>query len=520
MDNNKTTKQEHVIGDNLNLSINGTNLENVDDACNKEKWYYIDKDMIPAKLTYFFIGAERSSVSPFLTIFLISIGLNLKQVGYVISFTYVGQIIGSVFWGVIADKTGAQRVIFILLCFFYGTLSLSISVVSSRIGERSKNHCPIILSNNVSNITVNSSTLINRHFGGYVPVSSTILTYVIATLGFFMASFSGSIYSYIDARVIEKVKVSVKKKNFGRQYMFGNIGFACGTLVSGKVMDIFPIADISCYFAVYLVSVIFLSASCISFQYLYKSKKTSKKDVIKKDEKEYIRPDSFQKDLIKTLLSLEVNLFFITIIVNGLLYSIYLSYFFFFMRELKSSNFLIGLTVAFGSTSGVIVNFFNGVIIKLLRGTFNTMIMCTFLWSVRYFIYYFLKNPWLIIPLQLTLHGLSLSLFFSVKSEHLKHIAPKSIHTTMFGIVQCLHSGVSMIIGSLIGGKLIDAFGARKTFLYASIFALSWSATLSAYFIAKRLFWGKKASMLAPQPDLLSENQLYTNKNCEDITKF
>ncbi|XP_047138863.1 major facilitator superfamily domain-containing protein 6-like [Hydra vulgaris] len=518
MDNTKTAKQEHVHSDNLNLSINGTNLENVEDACNKEKWYYIDKDMIPAKLTYFFTGAEKSSVAPFLTIFLISIGLNLKQVGYVISFSYVGQIVGSVFWGVIADKTGAQRVIFILLCFFYGTLSLSISVVSSRIGERSKNQCPIILSNNVSNNTVNSSTLINKQFGGYVPVTSTTLTYVIATLGFFMASFSGSIYSYIDARVIEKVKASVKKKNFGRQYLFGNIGFGCGTLVSGKVMDVFSIPDISCYFTVYLVSVIFLSASCISFQYLYRS--TSKTEFKKKEEKEELRSESFQKDLIKTLLSLEVNLFFITIIVNGLLYSIYLSYFFLFMRQLKSSNLLIGLTVAFGSTSGVIVNFFNGVIIKLLRGTFNTMIICTFLWSVRYFIFYFLKNPWLIIPLQLTLHGLSLSLFFSVKSEHLKLITPKSIHSTMFGIVQCIHSGVSMIIGSLIGGKLIDTYGARKTFLYASIFALLWSGTLSAYFIVKRLLSGRNTTLFAHQPEFLSENNLYTNKNCEDITKF
>ncbi|XP_065678972.1 major facilitator superfamily domain-containing protein 6-like [Hydra vulgaris] len=420
MNNIGSVKHGDVTDDNLNVSKNRINLENV-------------KDVLSV--------------------------LTLKQVGYVLSFSYVGQIIGSVFWGVIADKTGAQRIIFSLLCFFYGILSLSIPIVSSRIGERAYNQCPIILSNNVSNSTVNSSTINSKNFSGYVPVSSTTLTYVIATLGFFMASFSGSIYSYIDAGVIEKVKTSAKRKDFGRQFMVSNIGFGCGTLISGKVMDIFPIADMSCYFVVYLVSVTFLFASCISFHYLRKSIKTSQNQFKEKEVNEDVRNKSFHKDLLKTLLNFE---------------------------ELKSTNFLIGLTVAFGSTSGVIVNFFNGVIIKLLRGTFNTMIMCTYLWSVRYSIFYFLKNPWLIIPLQLILHGLGLSLFFSVKSEHLKRIAPKTIHTTMFGIVQCLHSGVSMIMGSLIGGELFYTYGARKTFFYASIIAFLWSGVLSAYFIAKR----------------------------------
>ncbi|XP_004210616.3 uncharacterized protein LOC101241025 [Hydra vulgaris] len=473
---NSITTFETIIGSDLPLNL--TNQKSEESLNDSDRWYYIDKDMISAKLTYFFRGLERSSIAPYLTMFFISIGLNLKQVGYVFSFSYAGLMLGSVFWGVVADKTRAYRVLLLILCIFSALTTLSIPLVSAQIGEKEKNQCPLLLNKCCFNSTVNISK--NRTSKDNTSVSSTTMSIVMANLGFLAFSFSGTISSYIDGGVIWKIKMSTKKRDFGRQYMFLNIGFACGALISAEVMNIFPKVDLSCYFAVFCVNVVIIIASCISSQYLYKNTKLpSQKEV---------RSDSFQKDLFKTLSTFEVDLFLATTFVNGLLYSIYLGYFFLFMKEIKSTNLLVGLTVAFGSTSGMIVNFFNELVIKLFRGTFNTMIICTFLWSVRYFIFYFLKNPWLIIPLQLTLHGLSVSLFLSVKSVYLKKKAPNSIHNTMFGIVQCLYSGVSMIVGSLIGGQLYFAYGARLTFLYSCFFALGWTSFLCVYIIAIKLW--------------------------------
>ncbi|XP_065679239.1 uncharacterized protein LOC105845210 isoform X1 [Hydra vulgaris] len=473
---NSTTE----LTQDLNLNTNNQKCE--ENLNYPSRWYYIDKGMIPAKLTCFFSGLERSSISPYLTMFFISIGLNLKQAGYVFSFSYAGLMLGSVFWGVIADKTRAYRVLLSILYTFFALITLSIPLISAQIGEKEKNQCPSLLSNCCFNGTMNFST--NKTSKNNTSVSSATMTIVIATLGFLVFSFSGSTYSYIEAGVIWKIKMSTKKRDYGRQYMFLNIGFAFGALISGQVMNIFPKVDLSCYFAVFCVNIVFIIASCICSQLLYKNINIS-------SQKE-ARSDSFQKDLFKTLSNFEIDLFLITTFVNGLLYSIYLNYFFLFMKEIKATNLLVGLTVAFGSVSGMIVNFFIAVIIKLFRGTFNTMIICTFLWSVRYFIFYFLKNPWLIIPLQLTLHGLSLSLFLSVKSIHLKKKAPNSVRNTMFGIVQCLHGGVSMIVGSFIGGQLYFAYGARLTFLYSCFFALGWTSLLCVYRIAIKI-WKIKA---------------------------
>ncbi|XP_047139104.1 uncharacterized protein LOC124815012 [Hydra vulgaris] len=460
------------------LPLNSTSRKSEENFNDPSMWYYIDKGMVPAKLTYFFTGLERSSIAPYFTMFLTSIGLNLKQVGYVFAFSYAGLMLGSVFWGVVADKTRAYRILLLFLYFFFALITLSIPLVSAKIGEKEKNQCPVLLSKCCLNSSMNFST--NKTSKDNISVSSSTMTMVMATLGFLVFSFGGSIYSYNDAGLIWKIKMSTKKKDYGRQYVFLNIGFACGALISAEVMKVFPKVDLSCYFAVFCVNIVFIIASCICSQLLYKNINIS----LQKEA----RSDSFQRDLFKTLSNFEVDLFLLTTFVNGLLYSIYLSYFFLFMKEIKSTDLLIGLTVAFGSTSGMIINFFNEIIIKLFRGTFNTMIMCTFLWSVRYFIFYFLKNPWLIIPLQLTLHGLSLSLFLSVKSVHLKKKAPNSIHNTMFGIVQCLYSGVSMIVGSFVGGQLYYAYGARITFLYSSFFALGWTSLLIVYIIAIKLW--------------------------------
>ena len=499
----QSIENTHQVDD---FSHSCSTLVNEKNGNDLDKWYYIDKDMIPAKLTYLFSGAERSSTSPYLAIFFTSIGLNLKQVGYVFSFSYAGLMLGSIFWGVLADKTRAHRVLLAILCVCYAIFSLSLPLVSAQIGEKTKNQCPLAL-NKVSLNSTRKISMNDTFRGDHTPVSSTTLTYVMATLGFCMTFFGGSIYSYIDAGVIEKLKMSKKSKDFGKQFMFGSVGFGCATLISGKILDVFPNANISCYFGVFIVSVTFLLGSSISSQYLYKGIQISSQ----KEE----RRDTYKKDLWETLSNFEVNLFLITVLVNGFLYCVYLNYFFLFMKEINSPNILIGLTVAFGSTSGLIVNFFNGAIIKLLRGTFNTLNMCTLIWSARYFIFYYLKNPWFILPLQLISHGLSLSLFFSVKSEHLKIIAPKSVHTTMFGIVQCLHSGVSMIIGSLVGGELFFSYGARKMFLFTSIFALTWSCILSFYFIAKKCGAKKnicERSKFTPPNESATEKETYLTK--------
>ena len=426
------------------------------------KWYSVDKEMIPAKAVYFFLGAERSSVLPYIAIFLTSVGLSVEETGTVLSFSYVGITAGNLFWGLVADRTRAYKTILIILCFVSGAVNLATPFISAKVGMKELNQCPL-----KSNKTYTAQA---GKTSGYV--SSTQLTYVMSILLFFGSFFGGSIFTFVDAAVIEKTKTSTRKANFGRQLLFVAVGFGSATTVSGKVLGVFPKANVSCYLAVYSVSVGFLFCGCISSQYLYRGVQMPTKQVI----------GNIKTDLWKTLKKLDVILFLLTILVSSIMYSVYLNYFFLFLKQqLKSPDIIIGLTVATGSISGVVALFFTSWFIKVLRGTFYAMLLTILLMSCRFLAFSYLKNPWLIIPLQLVLHGCSLSLFLSVKSEHLKIITPKNILSTMFGITSSLSSGISMIIGSKIGGSLYQAYGARNLFLITSVFGFLWSLVLALY---------------------------------------
>lgn len=50
----------------------------------KQKWYRVNSTMIPVKLAYFCNGARRIGFAPNLALFLIAIGLNKEESGFIV----------------------------------------------------------------------------------------------------------------------------------------------------------------------------------------------------------------------------------------------------------------------------------------------------------------------------------------------------------------------------------------------------------------------------------------------------
>ncbi|XP_065650947.1 major facilitator superfamily domain-containing protein 6 isoform X2 [Hydra vulgaris] len=464
---------EKVLLESYEKNLNSTEDTTCQNISKEIKWYTIDKDMITAKLAYLFLGAERSSVLPYIAVFLTSVGLTIEDTGTVLSLSYVGIMVGSLFWGIMADKTRSYKTILVVLFVSYGAINLAIPLISAKVGWKKLNKCPL-----ETNKTYNS-TLPEEPLGH---VSSTQLTLIMSLLFFSSSFFGGSIFTMVDAAVIQKCKISKRKANFSKQLLFIAIGFGSAATISGKVLEIFPKAKVSCYFAVYVVSAVFLFCGCISSLYMYKGVQMPPKQV-----KENIR-----KDLWKILKKIDVIFFLSTVLINGIMYSIYLNYFFLFLKQLNSANIIIGLTVATGSFSGIIALFFTSWIIKVLYGTFHTMLFSTVLMSCRFLAFTYLRNSLLVIPLQLILHGCSMSLFLSVKTEHLKIISPKNILSTMLGMTSSIFFGISMIVGSKIGGSLYETYGARTLFLCTSAFGFLWSIILGTFLISNKYRAKKK----------------------------
>lgn len=57
---------------------------NANESDHKYKWYHINWTMVPTKLAYFCNDTRRLGFAPNLTLFLIAIGLNKEESGFIV----------------------------------------------------------------------------------------------------------------------------------------------------------------------------------------------------------------------------------------------------------------------------------------------------------------------------------------------------------------------------------------------------------------------------------------------------
>ena len=82
----------------------------------KIKKFQIDKYMIPTKVAMLLSAGLSSCYQPFLNVFLISIGLAVRQAGFICGIKSLSSVIAGTIWGAVADYTDTRRLILCLLC--------------------------------------------------------------------------------------------------------------------------------------------------------------------------------------------------------------------------------------------------------------------------------------------------------------------------------------------------------------------------------------------------------------------
>ena len=84
------------------------------------KWrnrLYINKSMIPVKITYLIWGGINGTYSIYLNPFFISVGISETRTGFLTGIMFAVSSIASPAWGMLSDYTGRQKLILCLLCF-------------------------------------------------------------------------------------------------------------------------------------------------------------------------------------------------------------------------------------------------------------------------------------------------------------------------------------------------------------------------------------------------------------------
>ena len=416
---------------------------NDDVGNNPKKWYSINKFMITSKIAYFFVGAQAGSLIAFILIFLKSIGLSSFQAGLINACGFGGIILGNTFWAYIADKKQAHQLVLWIISGL-AMISLCFQPIASRMFGNSKyNTCPLseIQKANISNSTniVWETSL----------VSNNGLVAVMASLNFLGFFCDGSILSLTDAAVTRKIIAAPSKIDYGIQRVFNSIGYGTGSLASSALLEISPSMSVSCYTFIYCVYALCLIPGLFVTNALYKDLSTMKPVTTEK----IITAD--KNSSWKEIKRLDVMLFFATSFLIGALYGANLSYTMLYAKQLHAPDLLIGLIQVTSSLSAIIVYTVSLKFIMILRGYWNTVCICFLVWIVRFSALLVIKNPWIILPLEL-LHGISVSLYIAARAKFIQELACPSICATLYGINHAMMQGAGPIVANVIGGLIYD----------------------------------------------------------------
>ncbi|XP_064637971.1 major facilitator superfamily domain-containing protein 6-like [Lineus longissimus] len=251
-----------------------------------------------------------------------------------------------------------------------------------------------------------------------------------------------------------------KRHLWGRQRVWGTIGFGLMALLSGPILDNVLREDgttnygISCY--------LFIGFMVLSAMSAYGLKVP-----------ENFHCSKMMKNIGTLLRDPMIISFLFCLFLFGLFFGAIMSFLFWYLLELEHAEYqnthkiVCGLSLLINTLAEIPMLFFSGKIIKKI-GEINCLYIAFIAYGIRFLGYAFLMNIWLVLPIEL-LHGFSFGLMFPAASMYASRIAPPGMSATLQGLVSAVHFGIGWGCGPLIAGPLYQAIGGSYMFLTLAV---------------------------------------------------
>ncbi|GIY75123.1 MFS domain-containing protein [Caerostris darwini] len=245
---------------------------------------------------------------------------------------------------------------------------------------------------------------------------------------------------------------------FGRQRMFGTIGWGIFSLVAGSLNHLFSkSSNVVNYAPGFYMSVIFYSLDVFV--------------LLKLNLKFPKSPSNIFKDVGSLLLKPKILLFILQVVAIGLIRGVFNTYVLWYLESLGANPLLLGSVTSVQSFLGEVpFLFFSGWIIRKM-GHLNVFTMSFVAHGLRFFAYSFLGNPWWSLAVEV-LQGPSFGSFYAALTSYAKLVAPKGAEATVQGISLAALEGLGTGVGSLIGGYWVHNYGGRSAFFYTGIMSI------------------------------------------------
>lgn len=154
--------------------------------------------------------------------------------------------------------------------------------------------------------------------------------------------------------------------------------------------------------------------------------------------------------------------FLIYVFIMGVVGGTIMLFLFWFLENLGASQALLGLSSAIMSISEVPIF---PLCAKMINAIGHVGVLCLSLTCsiIRLICYTFLQDPWYVLLIE-PLHGITLAAMWSTSISFAGAVSTPEVYTTMEGVITGFHYGLGWGLGAVIGGTFYNLYGPRNLF--------------------------------------------------------
>ncbi|XP_010889345.2 major facilitator superfamily domain-containing protein 6-A isoform X2 [Esox lucius] len=170
----------------------------------------------------------------------------------------------------------------------------------------------------------------------------------------------------------------------------------------------------------------------------------------------------YYSDLLRMLCSVQYSTVLFVAWFMGFGYGFVFTFLYWHLEDLHGSTTLFGVCSVLSHVSELTAYFTSHKFIELV-GHIRVLYIGLACNTARYLYISYLENAWIVLPMEV-LQGVTHASVWAACISYLSAAVPPALRTSAQGILQGLHLGLGRGCGAMVGGILVNYFGAAKTF--------------------------------------------------------
>ena len=364
----------------------------------------VDRALLAPKAFYFCFYAASSSLVPFLSLYYRESGLSGAQIGLLAGISPIVTWLAAPLWGALADSTRQHRAM--LMAAIIGTMAM-VALLSQ---------------------------------------AHSLFWLLPIVLGY--AFFSAPIMPLVDNSVM--ALLGEPKVLYGRQRVWGAIGWGIAAAVAGALVDRFGlVVSFYAFLLLFAIALFFSTRLKVSVNAI---------------------GQPFWQGVKRMANNRPLMIFLVSVLFASIGSGIVYNYIFLYLADLGASTTLMGLSLTVATLSEIPVFFFSALLLRKI-GARGLLLLSLGAYVVRLFAYTLLPPVWIVLPISL-LHGLTFSALWVAGVSYANEVAPKGMGATAQGLFTGMTMGLGSAAGAVLGGTMYDTLGPILMFRTAAMLVL------------------------------------------------